>query len=410
MRYRDYNPKTDREAFHRIMREVGWAEPGKEHLLDLSFECARALVAEVDGSPECSVSTAPGVMRYLEEDLPSVEVTSVATSRIARRLGLASRLVARALAADAADGALVARVCAFDQGYYDKVGFGPGSYEHTLAFDPATLKVEVKPRLPRRLTKDDLELIHASRLARLRGHGAVNYPQPAITQVELDWHTEKGFGLGYCDGPNGELTHHFWCDCEHAEHGPYHISWMAYQTREQFLELLGLIKSLGDQVRLVRLREPYGIQLQDLVYRPTRHGSITAGSRYENRMSAYAHWQVRILDLRGALARTHLACGDLSFNLRLTDPAERLLEGESGWRGVAGDYVVTVGPECRAKTGSDPSLPTLSASVNSFSRMWLGVRPATGLAATTDLAGPEPLLRELDRAFLLPQPLPDWDF
>ena len=410
MRYRDYNSKTDKDAVHRIMREVGWAEPGKEHLLDLAFESSRSLVAEVDGSPECSVSTAPGVMRYLEEDLPSIEVTSVATSRISRRLGLASRLVARALAADAADGALVARVCAFDQGYYDKVGFGPGPYEHTLSCDPATLRVDVKPRLPRRLTKDDLELIHASRLARLRGHGAVNYPQLAHTQVELNWHSEKGFGLGYCDGPNGELTHHFWCNCEHVEDGPYHISWLAYQTREQFLELLALMKSLGDQVRLVRLREPYGIQLQDLLDRPTRHGSITEGSKFENRMSAYAFWQVRMLDLPGAFARTHLPCADLRFNLCLTDPAAKLLEEGAGWRGVAGDYAITVGPSSQAQRGIDPALPTLSASVNAFSRMWLGVRPATGLAATDQLSGPESLLAQLDRAFLLPQPRPDWDF
>jgi GNAT superfamily N-acetyltransferase len=409
MHYRDYNPKTDRDAVYRILREVGWAEPGGQYNLDLTLEAARALVADVDGSPECIVCTAPGVMRYLEEDLPSVEVTLVATSRIARRLGFASRLVARALAPDAAEGALVARVCAFDQGYYDKVGFGPGPYEHTVSFDPAALRLNVKPRTPRRLTKDDLQLIHASRLARKRAHGGANYPSTAHTQIELDF-AHKGFGLGYCDGPNGELTHHFWCSAQDAEQGPYRISWIAYQTGEQFLELMGLLQGLSDQVHLVRMREPYGIQLQDLLDRPARRRSITEGSKFENRMSAYAFWQVRVLDLAGCLARTHLPCGEIRFNLRLTDPAAPLLEAEAGWRGITGGYVVAVGPECHADAGTEASLPTLSASVNAFSRLWLGVRPATGLAVTADLSGPGTLLEELDRAFLLPQPVPDWDF
>jgi len=410
MHYRDYDPTTDKDAVYRIIREVGWAEPGREQHLDLTFEAYRSLVAELDGSPECVVCTAPGTMRYLDEELPFAEVTLVATSRVARRQGLASRLVARALAADAAKGALVSRVCAFDQGYYDKVGFGPGPYEHTLLLDPAALRVKVKPRVPRRLTKDDFVLIHASRLARLRGHGGVNYPSAAETQIELEQWSGAGFGLGYCDGPNGELTHHFWCSPRNVDHGPYNIQWIAYQTGEELLELLALIQSLGDQVRLVRMGEPYGIQLQDLLDRPARYHSITEGSKFENRMSAYAFWQVRMLDLPGCLARTHLDCGQVRFNLCLTDPAAALLEEGAGWRGVAGDYIVTVGTSSQAERGMDPALQTLSASVNAFSRMWLGVRPATGLAVTDQLSGPDSLLLQLDRAFRLPQPRPDWDF
>jgi hypothetical protein len=48
--------------------------------------------------------------------------------------------------------------------------------------------------------------------------------------------------------------------------------------------------------------------------------------------------------------------------------------------------------------------------VNAFSRLWLGVRPASGLAVTDDLAGPSALLEQLDRVLLLPEPKPDWDF
>ena len=40
---------------------------------------------------------------------------------------------------------------------------------------------------------------------------------------------------------------------------------LAWQTPEQFTELLALIRSLGDQVKMVTLREPPGIQWQDLI-------------------------------------------------------------------------------------------------------------------------------------------------
>jgi hypothetical protein len=94
----------------------------------------------------------------------------------------------------------------------------------------------------------------------------------------------------------------------------------------------------------------------------------------------------------------------------LTDPVEYAPGEDSQWRGVAGDYVVTLGPSSGAEQGSDDALPTLSASVNAFTRMWLGVRPATGLAVTDNLVGPPPLLEALDAVLRLPDPKPDWDF
>ena len=72
--------------------------------------------------------------------------------------------------------------------------------------------------------------------------------------------------------------------------------------------------------------------------------------------------------------------------------------------------MVTLGPASGAEPGLDPALPTLTASVGAFTRMWLGVRPASGLAVTDDLAGPPELLEALDWALRLPQPKPDWDF
>jgi hypothetical protein len=409
-RYRQYDRETDRAGVYRILREVGWLEAGKEEPWDAAFACSRASVAEVNGEPESVVATIPGTMLYLEQELPLAEINAVATSRIARQRGLTKGLVAHALARAVAEGAILSRVCVFDQGYYNQTGFGSGGYEHTLTFDPLTLRIDKEPRVPRRLGADDAELIHASRLTRWRVHGGANYPAVGVTAVELLYAADKGFGVGYCDGPNGELTHHFWCVPEQPDHGPYGIQWMAYQTGEQFLELMAVIKSLGDQVQMVRMREPAGIQLQDFVRRPFRQHRATEHSRYENRNAAYAFWQVRVCDLPRCLAATHLDCGEVRFNLRLSDPIERLLEHAAPWRGVAGEYVVTLGPQSNAKPGADAGLPTLTASVNAFSRMWLGVRPATGLAVTDDLDGPPALLTALDQALRLPEPKPDWDF
>jgi len=410
MRFRDYDPGRDREAVHRIWREIGWIEKKKEQeAMDLFLESSRAMVAEVNSEAESLVATATGSIRYLKEDLTLSALAGVTTGRIARKRGLASQLAAMAIARDAAQGALVSALGMFEQGYYNQLGFGTGGYEHWCSFDPAQLEVELSPRIPRRITPDDWEGVHSSRLSRNRGHGSCNLEAARLTQSEMLW-SKNGFGLGYCDGAHGELTHHFWYRTEDVECGPYSISWMAYQNRDQFLELLALLKSLGDQVRLVRVREPQGIQLQDLLKKPFKMRQVSEKSKYESRMRASAYWQVRICDLNGCLERTHLARERVRFNLILIDPIEGFLEKDAPWRGVAGNYVVTLGPFSEAEPGTDATLPTLNASVGAFTRMWLGVRPATGLSWTDELSAPEELLEALDQVLQLPDPKLDWDF
>jgi len=409
--FRQYDPRKDKKAIQRIWREVGWLGKGKDKkkAMDLAVQCGRALVAEVQGEAECLAISAPGSLRYLTEELPFAAVTGVTTSRVARKQGLASRLTARLVAEDALGGALVSGLGFFEQGYYDQLGFGVGGYEHWLGFDPAQLRLERRARVPRRLSVADWKAIHASRLARLRGHGALNLFPTALSRSDMVWTTD-GFGLGYYDGPSGELTHHLWLNNGAKEYGPYNVVWSSYQTYEQFLELLALLKSLGDQVRLVRLREPQGIQLQDFLKQPFRFRKLTEKAQYENMMKATAYWQMRINDLPACLAQTHLRGETVRFNLHLTDPIARYLDEDAPWRGVSGEYRVTLGPESVAETGADSALPTLAASVNAFTRLWLGVRPATGLAVSDDLAGPPKLLEALDWALRLPAPKPGWDF
>jgi len=407
--YRPYDHDRDKDACVRIFQEVGWVSPGMESVPEWFLPETRARVAEVHGEAECLVTSTPGNIRYLEEELPFACITSVATSRVVRKQGCAQRVTAGVLAEDAQEGALVAGLGMFEQGFYNQLGFGTGSYDHSVSFDPASLTVDVKPRPPTRFAHADWERLHAARLARRPGHGACNITPAVMTRFDLGPPKEQ-FGLGYCDGPAGELTHYFWCHPS-GEHGPYRVKWLVFRTAEQFTELLALLKSFGDQVRLVGLREPHGVQLQDLVKQPFRDRVARSGGKFEAKVEAGAYYQFRMLDIPGCLAQTRLPGADvLRLNVHLTDPIEDRLPAGTAWRGIAGDYLVALGPESSAEPGSDGSLPTLTATVNAFTRLWLGVRPATGLSLTDDLAGPPELLEALDQTLRLPVPHPDWDF
>ena len=407
---RSYDPSKDREAVRRIWREVGWAQEDREASVDLIVECARALVADIGGEAECVVATVPGSLRYLEEDLPCSCLTTVATSRIARKQGLAKHLTARAVAEDVADGAVVCEVVGvFEQGYYDQLGCGTGCYEHLFAFDPSRLKVSITPRLPQRITPENWAEVHAARLARLRSHGSVNVIPPAFTRGWMTY-AKNGFGLGYFDSSTGQVTHHFWGGTDGQQHGPYHVQWLAFRTRSEFLELMALLKNLDDQIWLVMMREPPGIQLQDLIERPFKEIGSSEKSKFEKQVRARADWQVRICDLPKCLAQTHLRGQEVRFNLQLRDPIGDILGESEGWHGIGGDYIVTLGPSSGAEPRKDSALPTLTASVGAFTRLWLGVRSATSLSVTDALCGPQELLEELDWLLRLPDPKPDWDF
>ena len=290
MIHRKFNPDKDMQACHRIWREVGWIEnEEQEKAMDIFLEGNHVLMGELNGNAEALVLSSPGVVRYLEKDISLSAVCGVTTSYVGRRRGLAGRLTAELIALDAAEGAYIAGLGIFDQGYYDKLGFGTGPYETWIGFDPASLDLNVNPPAPVRLTKDDWELVHRSRLKRMRVHGNASLMREEITRAEMQW-SKKGFGLGYMDAENELLSHHFWCRAAEGEHGPYFISWMCYRNYFQFLELLGLIKNLGDQVHLIKLNEPAAIQVQDLLSTPFRNYRKTERSKYEATSRASAYW------------------------------------------------------------------------------------------------------------------------
>ena len=403
---RRYDHERDRDSLIRVHREVGWLGEGKEkeQLFDTFILASRGFVAELDGAAECGVLMNSGSMRYQQRELPFVAVGAVTTSRVARRQGLAGRATATALADAALRGAAVAGLSMFDQGFYDLLGFGTMGYEHWVTFDPATLRVPVRPRPPARITPDDAEAAHSGRLRRLRPHGGVSLDHLNLTRGGMS-EADNGFGLGYRVGER--ITHHFWAEAK-GESGPYEVWWLAYESTDQMLELLGLLHNLADQVLHVWLQEPPQIQLQDLLEWPFRHRARSRRAEHEHRMWCDATYQVRILDLPACIAAVE-ARTELAFNLELHDPVVRFLP-EDGWRGISGEYRVRLGASSSAEPGSDPGLPTLRAGVGAFSRVWLGVRPAVSVAVTDDLSAPPELLADLDAALALPVPHFNWGF
>ena len=407
---RPYDPERDRDAIIRVWREVHWITSDEQAKWAPQFmEKTRTDVAEVNGEAECQASSADGSFRYQDEDLAMSAIVGVTTSRIARKQRLAQRVTAHRIGEDAANGAEICMLTMFEQGFYDLMGFGTGPYGHRIRFDPADLAIDRPFRVPRRLTAADWEMIHSAMMNRRMTHGGCRLHPAELLQVELN-HSEKSFLLGYCDGPDGELTHFFWAS-DDEEHGPCYIHMFAYQNHDQLMELLALIKSLGDQIRLFQIVEPPDVQFQDLIRQPFRARMVSEKGPFNTLIRGDGYWQARICDLAACMSKTHLDGPPARFNLTLRDPIEKYLDADAPWRGISGEYVIALGPESSAEPGADPALPTLDATVGAFTRMWLGVRPATGLAVTDDLDGPPELLSALDRTLRLPVPgMCGWEF
>lgn len=408
--YRSFNQARDIKAVQQIWIDCGWIDDNDDERKMVAdfFSCGEAEIATINDEAECSVHWTPGSIVYQEETLSLGAVTAVTTSHVGRKQGFARELTARSLARQFSAGCEISALGMFDQGFYDKVGFGSGPYETLVQFDPATLNVSGTARPPRRLTIDDYAQMHQAMVQRKKFHGAVDLDPPEILKVELQW-TDKPFGLGYFDGPGGSLSHFIWGD-KKDEHGPYEVTARAYQNTEQLLELLALIKSLGDQVSSFGMLEFGEFQLQDLLTQPFRTRRASRGGKHEQILQAVSYWQIRMLNLEACLAKTHLTGPGVRFNLNLTDPLDEILGGLTPWTGLTGHYVVDLGEQSSAHKGTEKHLPTLTASVNAFSRLWFGVRPASNLMITDDLQGDESLITAIDKAVSLPRPHFGWDF
>lgn len=411
MNFRPFDPKRDKKAARRIWEETGWIDRDEDaaaKYLDLFLGASKTLVADIDQVAECIVSTAPGCMRHLENNLSLTIVAGVTTSLIARKQGFASRLTAELIAQDAQLGSELAALGMFEQGYYSRLGFGTGPYEHRVIFDPSQLRISSDPKIPQRLTLDDYHDVHFALINRWRTHGSVNVIPPEHVQAEMGW-TKDALGLGYRNS-EGDLTHFVWGESK-GEHGPFEISTLAYQNREQLLELLAMLKALGDQIYAVSMLEPCHLQLQDLLQTPLRRQITTEGSEFEESNSAEAFWQVRINNLESVLSKTHLpGRSNLAFNLDLTDPISKYLAEDSSWRGIGGKYTILLGEFCSAEQGHQAGLPLLRASVGGFSRLWLGCASATAISLAGEIEASQQLLDKLHQTLCLPLPKTGWEF
>ena len=406
---RPYDSDSDAAFVERILLEVGWRKPSERKQAKAAREAFQnasdAFVAELSGEPECYVTTMPGDYDYHGERLPFSGVTGVVTSRVARKQGLASRTTARALAACAERGSVVAGLGIFDQGFYDKLGFGTGGYEHFVRLDPASLTVPYCRRPPVRLSPDDIAEMHAARLGRRRCHGSVSLLPEAFSGM-VAAESELGFGLGFRDETSGELTHHVWVHTDNGEEGPYRVSWAAYRTLAEFVELLGLLRNLGDQVYLVWLAEPAGVQLQDFIDRPFRQRRERRKGEFEAASSATAVFQYRILDVERAMAAAAARRALPRFVMRVVDPAARYLHDHDGWQGAAGDY--EVGESGAARLDGEHATPDVVIGVGDLTRAWSAVLPMSTLRETSGVKITEDLAHALDEAFAGPAPRSDW--
>ncbi len=394
---------SDLPHIQRMWKEIGWAtSPEEQAAMEWYVEEADVAVGLINGEAEALAAVHDGTIRYLDNDLDLACVTAVTTSLVGRKQGLATGTTASVVANALERGVHVAALGMFEQGFYDRLGFGTSAYMNQMVFDPSSLTVDAPYRTPSRLGADDWEEIHAAHLRRKRSHGGVTINTPGYTKAELSTDTD-GAGWGYYEGDR--LTHFIWA-VKREYSGPLAIILMSYEAPEQILELLALVREFGDQIRSVKMVEPPEIQLHDLLRHPIRQRIQTAKSPHEARHQALAWWQLRILDLGHVVAQRSWPGDEITFNLDLSDPLN-----EHGNRiGLSGQYRINVGKDSFIEPGVDGSIPTLTASINAFSRMWFGVHPASSLALTDQLRGPAGLLAQLDEAFLLPSPHPGMFF
>lgn len=398
---RPYNPETDNDAIWRIWVEIGWLEPSDAvDGIGWTFADGQAFVAEFNGTPEVSINAVEGTIRHGNTEVPLSVITALTASRVARRQRVGSRLVGQSVADARGRGAHLSALGIFDQGYYDKFGFGTGSYERSSTFDPASLTIPPPNKDPRRLTADDAEEMQAAMQRQMLPHGQVRVNYPGEIRAGMAWQA-KSSAFGF--ETNGVLTHFFFGKME-SEDGPLVVFDLVYENPEQLLELLGFIASFADQTTTVTLHDdPSVIVLHDFIERPFRHRQVTTGSNTPLQTTSRQWWQIRINNVAEALAV--LECDrELTFGLAVTDPIEQYLPDDDSWTGESGTYVVELGSTTACRPGDITGLPAVKCSINALTRWWLGVASAGTLAASDDFAAPPELLAALDRAVRLPTP------
>ena len=205
------------------------------------------------------------------------------------------------------------------------------------------------------------------------------------------------------------LSHFMWIK-PRGEHGPYSVWFTGWETHEQLIELLSVLKSLSDQVHGVRMTDPPRLQLQDFLERPLATVRARKGGEFASDVLSHVWMQCRILDMRACIAAMHFCGEPVSFNLELTDPIEKYVPDDCAWKGVGGNWIITLGEESSAEQGIDAALPSATATVNDLSRIWFGSATAEAVAVTGNFVAEPDLIARIDSIIQLPIPIVDWDF
>lgn len=406
--FRDYDKEKDKKDAYRLWLESGWVEDEKKDKksFDAFVDCSYSKVVEHNGAPECLVISTPGTMVFGMEELKLNAIAAVTVGRVLRKQGAAAKLLASMLKDGFDQGFDVAGLGMFEQGFYNRLGFATMGYEQWISFDPARLKIYKKGGAPIRLGYNDWKEMHECICSRIKQHGFITLDRPEILKGELGW-LKNFFALGY--RKNGKLTHYITFSTEDVEHGPYTVNWMSYQNYDQFLELLGIIKSLEDQVRSIEMKEPAFIQMQDFIDRPFQLRMITEKGKKESTVSSIAYQQLRICNLKKCIEKVHYEGKSYSFNLSLTDPLLDFIEDEN-FKGSSGNYTVSIGEESSITEGLSDGLPLIKGSINGFSRLWIGVISARTISLSEDLQIDKSLIQCLDKTFYRPDVKSDWDY
>lgn len=409
MVFRTYNKERDLKAIERIWIECGWIddEDKEKKALEIFTSTSNCQVAEYNGSAESLIVLSPGNMLFGNRNLSLAAVSAVTVSRVLRKQGAALKLLASMIRNEIAKGTALTGLGMFEQGFYNRLGFATMGYEHWYSFDPSKIKVFKKGGIPVRLNTEDYKKAWKCYREAKKYHGFVTLDPPELFQSEMIW-TKKGFGLGY--ETNGELSHYMWFSVDDAEDGPYTVQWMAFQNWDQFLELMGILKNLEEQVRTVRMKEPAFIQLQDLINKPFQLQTITRKSKFESRMRAIAYQQLRICNLESCIEAVEYEGKEFSFNLSLTDPINDYLDDKKRIDACEGQFIVNIGKSSNVSRGNDKNLPEVKGTVNGFTRMWTGILPAETVGLVEDITIDDSLIVNLTKAFYKPDVRSDWDY
>ena len=150
MELRTFNLEKDFEDVFKIWREVGWIndEKRKREALKYFVQAGKGKVTLLNNEVEGYVNSTPGYYQYLDQEFDLQAVTAVTISRVARKQGIASKATAEVIAKAAHNGVHLSALGMFEQGFYNKFGYGTGSYEHFISFDPDHLQIPGKAPIP----------------------------------------------------------------------------------------------------------------------------------------------------------------------------------------------------------------------------------------------------------------------